>query len=199
MTECEELSIPDDTAEARRAHLEKLTKVKDAIIKVAPRTDATTKPLSGRWVDTMYDDGARKTRWATRGYEQMLDESEDFFSATPATIPLKTMLADAALKGHVAAIWYCSGTFCQSPLNTDGTESKVWIELLEKAELGQNYMWEAVSAFPGVKGVPKAWDTQRERSHEFRADGAVTSRRLLVLSFRTKSRTSRAESRKTHL
>ena len=39
---------------------------------------------------------------------------------------------------------------------------------------------------------------QCERSHEFHADGAVTIQQLLVLPFRTKSRTSRAESRKTH-
>ena len=60
MAECEELSIKDGIAEARRIHLEKLTKVKDAIIKVVPRTDATTKPLTGRLVDTIHDDGARK-------------------------------------------------------------------------------------------------------------------------------------------
>ena len=53
IAECEESSTSDDIAEARRAHLEKLTKVKDAIIKVVPRTVATTKPLTGRWVDTV--------------------------------------------------------------------------------------------------------------------------------------------------
>ena len=96
---------------------------------------------------------------------------------------LKMMLVDAALKGHVAAIGDCSGAFYQSPLNPDGTESKVWIEPLERAELGQNYIGKAVSAFPGLKGAPRAWDIQSERSHEYHADGAVTTRRLLVLSF----------------
>ena len=43
MTECEELSFSDD-----------------AIIKVAQRTNVTTKPLMDQWVDTMYDNGARK-------------------------------------------------------------------------------------------------------------------------------------------
>ena len=47
MAECEELPISYDIAEARRIHLEKLTKVKDAIVKVVPRTDVTTKPLTG--------------------------------------------------------------------------------------------------------------------------------------------------------
>ena len=125
MTECEELSISDDIAEARRIHLEKLTKVKDAIIKVAQRTNVTTKPLIDQWVDHIYDDGARKARWTTRGHEQTPKGSEDFFSATPAMMHLKMMLVDAALKGHVAAIGDYSGAFCQSPLNPYGTESKV--------------------------------------------------------------------------
>ena len=58
-------------------------KSRTQIIKVVPRTDATTKPLTGRWVDTVHDDGARKARWTTRGYEQTLNGNEDFFSATP--------------------------------------------------------------------------------------------------------------------
>ena len=78
MAECEDSSTSDDIARARRTHLEKVTKVKDAIIKVVPRTDATAKPLTGRWVDTMHDDGARKARWTTRGYEQTLNGNEDF-------------------------------------------------------------------------------------------------------------------------
>ena len=47
---------------------------------------------------------------------------------------LKMMLVDAAFKGHVAAIGDCSGAFYQSPLNPDGTESKVWIEPAPEAE-----------------------------------------------------------------
>ena len=117
------------------------------------------KPLTGRWVDTMHDDGARKARWTTRGYEQTLNGNEDFFSATSAMMHLKMMLVEAALKGHVAAIGDCSGAFYQSPLNPDGTESQVWIEPPPEAELGPDYIWEAVSAFPGLKGAPRAWDT----------------------------------------
>ena len=103
MAECEDACTSEAIAEARRVHLAKLTKVNDAVIKVVPRTDATTKPLTGRWVDTMHDDGARKARWTTRGYEQTLNGNEDFFSATPAMMHLKMMLVEAALKGHVAA------------------------------------------------------------------------------------------------
>ena len=44
-------------------------------------------------------------------------------------------------------------------LNPDGTESQVWIEPPPEAELGPDYIWEAVSAFPGLKGAPRAWDT----------------------------------------
>ena len=71
MTECEDACTSEAIVEARRVHLEKLTKVKDAVIKVVPRTDATTRPLTGRWVDTMHDDGARKARWTTRGYDKL--------------------------------------------------------------------------------------------------------------------------------
>ena len=159
MAECEGACTSEAIVEARRIHLEKLTKVKDAVIKVVPRTDATTKPLTGRWVDTMHDDGARKARWTTRGYEQTLNGNEDFFSATPAMMHLKMMLVEAALKGHVAAIGDCSGAFYQSLLNPDGTENQVWIEPPPEAELGPDYIWEAVSAFPGLKGASRAWDT----------------------------------------
>ena len=72
---------------------------------------------------------------------------------------LKMMLVDAALKGHVAAIGDCSGAFYPSPLSPDGTESKVWVEPVPVAELGPDYHWEAVSAFPCLKGAPRAWDT----------------------------------------
>ena len=107
----------------------------------------------------MHVDGARKARWTTRGYEQTLTRTDDPFSATPAMMHLKTMLVEAALKGHFAPIGDCSGAFCQSPLNPDGTERQVWTELPPEAELGPGYIGEAVSAFPGLKGAPRAWDT----------------------------------------
>ena len=79
--------------------VEKLTKVKDPVIKVVPRTNATTNPLTGCWVDTVHDDGARKARCTTRWYEQTLNGNEDSFPATPAMMHLKMILVDAALKG----------------------------------------------------------------------------------------------------
>ena len=35
----------------------------------------------------------------------------------------------------------------------------MWIEPPPEAELEPDYIWEAVSAFPGLKGAPRAWDT----------------------------------------
>ena len=99
MAECEDACTSEAIAEARRIHLEKFTKVKGAVVKFVPRTDATTKSLTGRWVDTMHD------------YEQILNGNEDFFSATPAMMHLKMMLVEAALTGHVAAIGDCCGAF----------------------------------------------------------------------------------------
>ena len=43
MAECEDTITSDAIAEARRTHLEKLMKVKDAVIIVVPRTNATTR------------------------------------------------------------------------------------------------------------------------------------------------------------
>ena len=163
MAECEDACTSEAIVEARRIHLEKLTKVKDAVIKVVPRTDATTKPLTGRWVDTMHDDGARKARWTTRGYEQTLNGNEDFFSATPAMMHLKMMLVETALKGHVAAIGDCSGAFYQSPLNSDGTDSQVWIEPPPEAELGPDYNMGSRVSFPRSQGSTKGLGTLTAR------------------------------------
>ena len=117
---CEEKE-PANFYEARLKHIAKLTKEDGKIVKVVPRAKATSKPLSGRWVEDQHDDGALKARWTTRGFEQTLQGNEDFFSATPATMHLKMMLVDAARKGHVAAIGDCSGAFYQAPLDPDGT------------------------------------------------------------------------------
>ncbi|CAK0806902.1 unnamed protein product, partial [Prorocentrum cordatum] len=93
----------------------------------------------------------------TKGFEQTLQGNDDFFSATPATMHLKMMLVDAARKGHVAAIGDCSGAFYQAPLDPDGTGAKVYIEPPPEAGLPPDMAWKAVSAFPGLKGSPKAW------------------------------------------
>ena len=48
-------------------------------------------PLTGRWVDTVHDDGATESPGGRRVvYEQTLNGNEDFFSATtPAMMHLK--------------------------------------------------------------------------------------------------------------
>ena len=82
-----------------------------------------------------------------------------FFSATPATdAAQKMMLVDAAPKGHVVAVGDCI-SLLPSAFEPRRTESKVWIEPPLEGELGPDYIWEAVSAFPGPKGGPRAWDT----------------------------------------
>eukprot|EP00959_Pyramimonas_sp_CCMP1952_P267648 5596099-Pyramimonas_sp.AAC.1 len=70
------------------------------------------------------------------------------------------MLVDAAKKGHVAAIGDCSGAFYQALLDPDGNQEKVYIEPPPEAGLGPDVVWEAVSAFPGLKGSPEAWETR---------------------------------------
>ena len=116
MAECEDSSTSDDVAEARRTHLEKLMKIKDAIIKLVPRTDATTRVVTGCWVDTVHDDGARKSRWTTRGYEQTLNGNEDFFFSNASDDASQNDVGRCSFEtGHVAAIGDCSGALYQSP------------------------------------------------------------------------------------
>ena len=76
---------------------------------------------------------------------------------------MKMMLVDAAKKGHVAAIGDCSGAFYQAPLDPDGSGEKVYIEPPPEAGLPHDMVWEAVSAFPGLKGAPKAWDVHSSK------------------------------------
>ena len=150
---------PSNFMEARLKHVAKITAEGANIVRPVPRSSATTRPLSGRWVEDQHDDGSLKARWTTRGFEQTLKGHEDFYSATPATQHLKMMLVDAAKKGHVAAIGDCSGAFYQALLDHDGNQEKVYIEPPPEAGLGPDVVWEAVSAFPGLKGSPKAWET----------------------------------------
>ena len=91
--------------------------------------------------------------------DTMLDFDQNQTTSTKQKYTICTNDIKANLKGHAAAIEYYSEVFYQSPLNIDETENKVWIELLEKAKLGRNYVWEATSAFPGLKGVSKTRDT----------------------------------------
>ena len=132
---------------------------RDAVIKVVPRTDATTRPLTGRWVDIVHDDGERTARWKTRGYEQTLNGNEELFSATPATIHLKNDVGRCSSERTRGGSRGLQWSLLPGALEPQRTESKVWIEPPPEADLGPDYLWEAVSAFLGPKGAPRAWDT----------------------------------------
>jgi len=138
----------------RAAHLAKISK--PSMVRVVKTVDAETRPLSGRWVDTIDDNGTPKSRWTTRGFEQHLEGDENFYSGTPALCHLKALLVLAELEGHVAALGDCSGAFYQSPLQTDGGK-KVYLQAPPEAGLADNECWEAICAFPGLKGAPRAW------------------------------------------
>ena len=47
----------------------------------------------------------------------------------------------------------------QSIFNPDGTDSQVWIKPPPEADVGPDYVWDAVLALLGLKGAPRAWDT----------------------------------------
>ena len=59
LAECEDTTTSDAEA-AREKHQEKLIKVEDALIKVLPRSDATTTPFTGRWANSERDDRERE-------------------------------------------------------------------------------------------------------------------------------------------
>ena len=199
MAECEESSTSDDIAEARRTHLEKLTKVKGAIIKVVPRTDATTRLLTARWVDTMHDDGVRKASWTTRGYEQTLNGNEDFFSANASDDASQNDVDRCSFEGTCCSNWRLQRGLLPVTFEPRRNRKPSLDRASARGRVGTKLRLGSRVSIPRSQGSTKSLGyIQRERSHEFHSDGAVTIRRLLVLSFRTKSRTRQGESRKTH-
>ena len=117
------------------------SQVKDAvIIKVVPRTDATTRPLTGRWVDTMME----RSRPCGRrvGTSKLSTETK---TSSPM-MHLTMMLVEAALKGHDGG--------------NRGLQRGLLPVTFEPAELSPDYIWEAVSAFPGLGGPPRALDAR---------------------------------------
>lgn len=103
----------DDFTRTREEHLEKIEGAGDGkeIVRVVPRSSATTRVLSGRWVDTKQMDGTKKSRWTTRGFEQEIYGHENHVAGTPAMAHLKAMLVNAEVHGHVVALGDCSGAF----------------------------------------------------------------------------------------
>ena len=148
-----------------------------------PRTDATTRPLTGRWVDTMHD-GAKRARWTTRGYEQTLNGNEDFFPATPALVHLKMMLVETALKRHVAAIGGCTGAFFQSLWNPRQNRKTSLDRAASRGRAETRLHLGSCVSIPRSPGSTESVGPVRcERPHKFHGNGTVTMRRLLVLSF----------------
>ena len=150
-----ETYVPEDEldfTEARREHLDKIAGEGKTIERVVPRSVATSRVLSGRWVDTMQADGSKKSRWTTRGFEQTLHGTENHVAGTPSLPHLKALLVDAARRGYKVALGDCSGAFYQAPL----TEEAICLEPPPDAEIASSQVWEALCAFPGLKGAPKA-------------------------------------------
>ena len=143
-----------DFTEARMIHLRKITGNGKEIVRVIPISETTSKTLTGKWVDTYQADGEQKSRWTTGGFEQQIYGHENFVAATPSLPPLKAMLVEAEVHGRAVAFGDCSGAFYQAPL----TEDRIFLEPPPEAEVPEGHVWEALCAFPGLKGAPKAWE-----------------------------------------
>ena len=156
ITEYENTTTSDAIAEARRMHLEKLTKVKDAVIKVAPRTDATTRPLTGRW-------GGHHAR--RRSKERQVDDAwvransgrkRGFLSADASDDAPQIMLVETALKGHVAAIGDCRGAFYQSPFEPRRNRKPSLDRSASRGRAGTGLHMGSRVSIPGLKGASRA-------------------------------------------
>ena len=100
-----------DFGRSRREHLGKIAGTGKSIVKIVPVSTATSRILTGRWVDTVQDDGELKSRWTTRGFEQTLLGNENHVAGTPGLAHLKALLVDAARRGNAVALGDCSGAF----------------------------------------------------------------------------------------
>ena len=79
----------EEVHSAKKKHIDKL--LEKPVVKKVLRSAAATRPLSGRWVVTSRNCEA-KARFTTRGYEQVLYGTEDFYGATPSLPYLKFLL-----------------------------------------------------------------------------------------------------------
>ena len=98
-------------------------------------------------------------RW---GFEQTLYGNENHIAGTPSLPHLKALLVDAAVRGHAVALGDCSGAFYQAPL----TEENIFLEPPPEAGVESGFVWEALCAFPGLKGAPKAWEEHSAKELE---------------------------------
>ena len=78
---CEETR--GEWTQARADHIAMLNRSEGKIVEVVPRTETTSKTLTGKWVDSQHDDGTLKSRWTTRSYEQQLASGTESAVAAP--------------------------------------------------------------------------------------------------------------------
>eukprot|EP00959_Pyramimonas_sp_CCMP1952_P075363 1574912-Pyramimonas_sp.AAC.1 len=167
---CEEPQVEDeeahalegDFAEARKEHLERVAGDGKHIIKVIPIKDTTSKIPTGKWVDTYRADGSKKSRWTTRGFEQQVRGHENFVATTPSLPHLKETMVNAELRDRAVAFGDCSGAFYQEPL----TEDRIFLEPPPETGVPEGHVREALCAFPGLKGAPKAWEDHSANAME---------------------------------
>ena len=177
MAEREDTISSDAIAEPRRRHLEKLKKVKDAVIKVVPRTDATTRPLTGRWVDTMHDDGAWVRANSGRKRGHLLSNASDDAPQNDVGrgSSERTRCGSRRLRRRLLLTVTFEPRRNRMPsLDRAASRGRAGTRL---------HLGSRVSIPRNRRCTESEGHVQCELSHEFHGDGMVTIRRLLVLSF----------------
>ncbi|CAK0797452.1 unnamed protein product [Prorocentrum cordatum] len=154
--------LEDDFTEVRKERLEKIAGDGKKIAQAIPIKDTTSKIPTGKWVDIYQADGSKKSRWTTRGFEQQVHGHENFVATTPSLPHLKAMLANAELHDHVVALGDCSGAFYQAHL----AEDRIFLEPPPEVGVLEGHVREAMRAFPGPKGAPKAWEDHSANTME---------------------------------
>ena len=101
---------------SREKHLQKLKDFK--VFRSVPRSEATSKPLSCRWVDT-HNGLELKSRLTVHGFKQNVSRTEDFYSETPNHQSLRLMLTIAARDNLTVAVGDSASAFLQAPLHEE--------------------------------------------------------------------------------
>ena len=118
---------------------------------VVPRSTATTRIMTTRWVDV--DKGDRwRSRITCRGYEQRVDPATDFYAHTPSIAALRLLLVVAWRRGFAVAAGDCKSAFLQAPCSGD-----VFVELVPEAKVDPKSCWKCLRNLPGLKGGPADW------------------------------------------
>jgi hypothetical protein len=146
-------SSSDWAARRKRARLKHLEVLKEHEVYVSRRVPAGTKPMTHRWVDK--DEAMEaKSRLTVRGFEQQLEGDEQFFSATPCAMTLRTLLVLAQVRGWSVSVGDCKNAFLQAPIRE---EHPVWVWPPAEANEPDDHAWLLYKTLPGLKGGPSAW------------------------------------------